>query len=184
MMISIIAALKPVLINSLPQNSFESEYNPNNDNAFIANPDSLHINDGNPEDTLTPNNIGSGASLATNADPMGLNGGEVTIAANTEDTVADCKSETGQENGALSGRSTNIPGSCGVRAAPQPDAVDNSPTEGSERKAATCVEPWIIHVCGVGPTSLSGRVDIPHWPNHRAWIKNVFRTCQLPHFLP
>ena len=39
--VSIIAIFRPILINSLPQNAYDSEYNPNDSNVFITNPDPL-----------------------------------------------------------------------------------------------------------------------------------------------
>lgn len=171
--VSIIAILRPSLINSLPQDSLWSYYNRDHDNvAPVANANLLNGKDGKYGDTSsTPQDTGSDTILASNTGRLVSNKDGFPIFVNTEHSAANCQRKTDLESGALSGRA--VPEEC--------DATDGngaSPTTEAERDFVDCPEPWIWHLCGWGPASSFGRVDILDWPIHRTWVNNVWRTCQ------
>lgn len=116
--VSIFAILESALINSLPQNSVQSEatdlvsIGSDQDTSYTVEQNSIdasddHFND--PFSTLAEADVGS------TLDPSNLDKNEPIIAVNTGNTGSPCQSESDPTNGVLSGRDSSPNSICGVR---------------------------------------------------------------------
>ena len=206
--ISIVAILKSASINSLPQNLFESEggflvsAKPDQDMSPISTEFNSDVFDTNDE------RLDFDSVLVMNTDPLNSNENEPIIAANTEDTVAGCQNGNRQKIGGLNGRdflcpsrqelgldmdmsiqwlrsSFEIPITEGTLPQKMCDIANNLifkiliNNRDLEEKASICPAPWKFHLCGDGPASQWGRIDILGWPVHRRAIANLLRTSSI-----
>ena len=199
--VSIVAILQPALVHSLPQVVLDSEDTSSYDLGNLPSvpaesfENTAPFIDTDPLDTyddgsnlfaaLPPDSTSSDSTDAANPDPSSSNEEDFLIAGNTRHRGTNCPNNKGE-------------GSCPLRVAPT-DSDPTRPGSQGSREGSTkpktgnqfepykvgapepedgkiCPEPWDHHLCGLGPESDIGRVDIPGY-YHRTLIVNLDRTC-------
>lgn len=193
---SLIAILEPTLIHSLPQNSEDPiliSTEPDQVPAPIFNTAASETSDDNLGDTtLTSEDTDSDPVVATSYDPSDFTENDFTVAAKPP----NCRSKRDQGSDASS--APPIDGQCpsrilrhGIEVTPgksDPDTT-NEEAPGTERKPGDpkaaptdhriCKkDPFLLHLCGWGPPSSTGRVDIPNY-FHRQLIFHMNCMCQM-----
>lgn len=172
--------------------------------STVADTDAFDNNDDDTKETSSVSNDAEliDPILATNTDTSDANENE-PIAENSGGSIAPCQSRNDHKTGTLNGRDDEPV--CASDLKPQyltkppnmttkewfrklfkkilPRPRENPGDEPNPRdrkppmkKGDICPDEYRYHLCGYGPETDTGRIDIPGWV-HRTAVSNLFRKC-------